>query len=450
MFRGRLGGTVTSLRDRIVGVGRDLPEDLAREVAGGDREATVPILIDIPSDESLRDGDSPGEGWAPIHAMRLLAELGASEAVPHLLRIPAEEHWDTIIADQAWVILPKFGALALEPAIDAYDEDGTPSYRAALCVALSELGVKDERIHERLVESFPYDQPLIAGAFATYGDARALPLLSDALDDASIDEEHEFADPIAISEIAHTIEHLGGTLRADQRTLVEATRAASAARAEEFRRVEARREREYGELRRLLRRRDGMSFEGVRGLIAALASGPELAPPSTWLPMVLGNHPLNSKADAQALLEPVMFLFNDTLEAFEGLPARICPDTDDEAATAEWCAGYVAGIKLDATWLADAEAMRISVPLFVFAGEIPSDELEKAMPGKDIAKWKHDMREYLPDLVLRLHLHWEPTRAAVAEAMATGTVRSGPKIGRNDPCPCGSGKKHKRCCGARA
>jgi preprotein translocase subunit SecA len=27
-------------------------------------------------------------------------------------------------------------------------------------------------------------------------------------------------------------------------------------------------------------------------------------------------------------------------------------------------------------------------------------------------------------------------------------VRSGEKIGRNDPCPCGSGKKYKKCCGA--
>jgi SEC-C motif-containing protein len=26
-------------------------------------------------------------------------------------------------------------------------------------------------------------------------------------------------------------------------------------------------------------------------------------------------------------------------------------------------------------------------------------------------------------------------------------VREAPKIGRNDPCPCGSGKKYKRCCG---
>ena len=28
-------------------------------------------------------------------------------------------------------------------------------------------------------------------------------------------------------------------------------------------------------------------------------------------------------------------------------------------------------------------------------------------------------------------------------------VRTDPKIGRNDPCPCGSGKKYKKCCGAR-
>jgi uncharacterized protein YecA (UPF0149 family) len=28
--------------------------------------------------------------------------------------------------------------------------------------------------------------------------------------------------------------------------------------------------------------------------------------------------------------------------------------------------------------------------------------------------------------------------------------RETPKIGRNDPCPCGSGKKYKKCCGAAA
>ncbi len=30
---------------------------------------------------------------------------------------------------------------------------------------------------------------------------------------------------------------------------------------------------------------------------------------------------------------------------------------------------------------------------------------------------------------------------------AIQAIRQGPKIGRNDPCPCGSGKKSKKCCG---
>ena len=29
----------------------------------------------------------------------------------------------------------------------------------------------------------------------------------------------------------------------------------------------------------------------------------------------------------------------------------------------------------------------------------------------------------------------------------TTYVRTAPKVGRNDPCPCGSGKKYKKCCG---
>jgi preprotein translocase subunit SecA len=32
--------------------------------------------------------------------------------------------------------------------------------------------------------------------------------------------------------------------------------------------------------------------------------------------------------------------------------------------------------------------------------------------------------------------------------IAVAPVRAGPKVGRNDPCPCGSGKKYKACCGA--
>ena len=48
---------------------------------------------------------------------------------------------------------------------------------------------------------------------------------------------------------------------------------------------------------------------------------------------------------------------------------------------------------------------------------------------------------------------WEPIfteekrRELYLEQKKSGTIVKGPKIGRNDPCPCGSGKKYKKCCG---
>ena len=35
----------------------------------------------------------------------------------------------------------------------------------------------------------------------------------------------------------------------------------------------------------------------------------------------------------------------------------------------------------------------------------------------------------------------------VGEVISTTIVNTGPQIGGNDPCPCGSGKKYKKCCG---
>jgi preprotein translocase subunit SecA len=42
----------------------------------------------------------------------------------------------------------------------------------------------------------------------------------------------------------------------------------------------------------------------------------------------------------------------------------------------------------------------------------------------------------------------EGQAAAVAPAKVRQVIRKDPKVGRNDPCPCGSGKKYKKCCGA--
>jgi hypothetical protein len=44
----------------------------------------------------------------------------------------------------------------------------------------------------------------------------------------------------------------------------------------------------------------------------------------------------------------------------------------------------------------------------------------------------------------------EKRKELYKEQKKSGTVVKGKKIGRNDPCPCGSGKKYKKCCGKNA
>ncbi|WP_372367122.1 preprotein translocase subunit SecA [Candidatus Uabimicrobium sp. HlEnr_7] len=42
---------------------------------------------------------------------------------------------------------------------------------------------------------------------------------------------------------------------------------------------------------------------------------------------------------------------------------------------------------------------------------------------------------------------YEQAQVAASATEVKTIKRSAPKVGRNDPCPCGSGKKHKKCCG---
>lgn len=57
------------------------------------------------------------------------------------------------------------------------------------------------------------------------------------------------------------------------------------------------------------------------------------------------------------------------------------------------------------------------------------------------AEWLYEMPEW--DHILTPERRKELFR----EQKKSGTIVKEKKIGRNDPCPCGSGKKYKHCCG---
>jgi len=56
--------------------------------------------------------------------------------------------------------------------------------------------------------------------------------------------------------------------------------------------------------------------------------------------------------------------------------------------------------------------------------------------------------DWLYELPMWENIFDEETRKALyLEQKKSGTVVVGKKVGRNEPCPCGSGKKYKHCCG---
>ena len=87
--------------------------------------------------------------------------------------------------------------------------------------------------------------------------------------------------------------------------------------------------------------------------------------------------------------------------------------------------------------------------------ENPIDTMEEDTVVKieiDPEKLYYNMVEAKADWLYNLPM-WEDILPAekrkelYKEQKKSGTIVKGPKVGRNDPCPCGSGLKYKKCCG---
>ncbi len=60
---------------------------------------------------------------------------------------------------------------------------------------------------------------------------------------------------------------------------------------------------------------------------------------------------------------------------------------------------------------------------------------------------KEDGRWVYSEKKSKSHVHGEGDTCGHSHAPKKPVVREGAKVGRNDPCPCNSGKKYKKCCG---
>ena len=211
--------------------GKSLPKPL-RDAILADPGAHVAGLLEILRDDALAQATSPGAGYAPIHAVDLLADAKAAEAARPMLDVLATTDWDDILHDRILQRLPDLGAPALEPALSLIASTEDVELRHDVCSVVASLGVRDERVFDAL-SSFFAEAPMSGAiAFAEYGDPRALPLIEDA-----IEKIPPVGDALIVAseltELVSAYEDLGGQLPDALQAKVDAMLAAADARRRE-------------------------------------------------------------------------------------------------------------------------------------------------------------------------------------------------------------------------
>lgn len=191
-----------------------------------------------------------------------------------------------------------------------------------------------------------------------------------------------------------------------------------------------------------------MRCDEVQGFMMALLSGPDALNPTNWLPEILGEESLFNAKERTEIERLVMAMAADMRMK---LNEKILPDLwfyEDEAGNPDfytWCNAYLYALDIVPTdWFeaVDQEEFEdLFYPIMALGGIYDDEENGEVilhLNEKELTQLESD----LPHVLLDIYWYWQ----AIINKPQT-VRREGEKVGRNDPCPCGSGKKYKACCG---
>mgnify|MGYP000879808994 FL=1 len=191
-----------------------------------------------------------------------------------------------------------------------------------------------------------------------------------------------------------------------------------------------------------------MRCDEVQGFMMALLSGPDALNPTNWLPEILGEESLFDAKERTEIERLVMAMAADMRMK---LNEKILPDLwfyEDEAGNPDfytWCNAYLYALDIVPTDWFEAvnqeEFEDLFYPIMALGGIYDDEENGEVilhLNEKELTQLESD----LPHVLLDIYWYWQ----AIINKPQT-VRREGEKVGRNDPCPCGSGKKYKACCG---
>ena len=186
----------------------------------------------------------------------------------------------------------------------------------------------------------------------------------------------------------------------------------------------------------------------LEGFLTGIIVTPDLIPPSRWLSALWGDgvEPVfNGAGQLQAVLDSVMGFHNGIIEALDAQGAAWRPMFMDADGVADlgkadvWVHGFWRAMRLaPAAWSALAEDERTRILVEPFAAFIDTGISDDIPPPSD--EDRKDSAALIPRVFPAL-------RKLARMRAAAQPSRTSRKPGRNEPCPCGSGKKYKHCCG---
>lgn len=195
---------------------------------------------------------------------------------------------------------------------------------------------------------------------------------------------------------------------------------------------------------------NSMQISDLDGFLTGIAVGPELILPSEWMPVVWGGEePVFADSEqATEVTSAILRRYNDILHTLSEGRWTITPiywdAHDGNVIAADWAEGFLDAINLrfDA-WkplFLDRVEYDLVMPILALCGDengdsyFPEVDLDAELSLKEIPN-------LIPDAVDGIYRFWRE------RALRPDPVRVAARPGRNDACPCGSGKKYKRCCG---
>ena len=202
-----------------------------------------------------------------------------------------------------------------------------------------------------------------------------------------------------------------------------------------------------------------MNLEELDGFFAALVAGPDVVLPSEYYPHVFGGTmeetcEFESVDQANAILGLLSRHWNTiagALYADELYLPLLLEDDNGVADANDWARGFMRGVELRReAWSdlinSDERGGCILPMLMLYHEHDPDPEMRPNPIGPE---QREEIVAHMTAGLLQTYRYFLGQRESLDPRHGSSRTvrREAPKVGRNDPCPCGSGKKYKHCHG---